>query len=63
MIQLPTYEDVYSIDISHLGNEVIEKDFRDYFLDIPSREHYKLLGFFANFSFRNFFSEYSDKIL
>lgn len=40
--------DLHNIDLTMLGYSVIEKEFRDYFLDVPGREHYKLLAYFSS---------------
>lgn len=36
-----------SIDLTELGKLVVEDEFRQYFLDNPGREHYKLLAYFS----------------
>jgi len=35
------------IDLSEIGKLVIEDEFRNYFLDAPGREHYKLLSYYS----------------
>lgn len=42
-----TYEKVSAIDLTELGHLVVEQEFRNYFLDEPAREHYKLLSYFS----------------
>lgn len=45
-IQL-TEEALSEIDLTSLGKLVVETEFRNYFLDIPGNEHYKLLAYFS----------------
>lgn len=41
-------EKVFAIDLSPFGDIVVEQEFRNYFLDEPGREHYKLLAYFSS---------------
>jgi len=47
MFDIPNYDEVNSIDLSHIAHNVIEDEFRNYFLNCPSSDHYKLLGYFS----------------
>ncbi len=42
-----TDECVVAMDLIKLGESVVEEEFRNYFLDIPGKEHYKLLAYFS----------------
>lgn len=42
------YETLSTIDLTNLGPSVVEIEFRNYFLDVPGREHYKLLAYFSS---------------
>lgn len=37
-----------TIDLSKLSTLIMEDEFRGYFLDVPGKEHYKLLAYFSN---------------
>ncbi len=47
MIKIPDYQTTNAIDLSQLAPTVVETEFRNYFLDVPGKEHYKLLGYFS----------------
>ncbi len=42
-----TEEILSSIDLNDLGTFVAEQEFKNYFLDAPGKEHYKLLAYFS----------------
>ena len=42
-----TDEALSTINLNPLGNCVVEEEFRNYFLDIPGKEHYTLLAYFS----------------
>lgn len=39
--------DIAGIDLQPLGNLIQETEFRNYFLEVPSKEHYKLLAYIS----------------
>lgn len=40
-------DELADISLTHLGTLVAEDEFRNYFLDEPGKEHYKLLAYFS----------------
>lgn len=36
-----------TIDLSNFAEYIVEEEYRNYFLDIPGREHYKLLAYYS----------------
>jgi hypothetical protein len=48
MINLLDKEKINQIDLSQFKDLILETEFRNYFLDSPGKEHYKLLGYISS---------------
>jgi hypothetical protein len=47
MINKLQFENIKNIDLDSLSNLILEQEYKNYFLEVPGKEHYKLLAYIS----------------